>query len=77
MPNAAYAKDMKQYTSAEMAQKTGMVERTIRKAAAANDGIGRKVGRDWIFTDADIAKIKAVVGKPRKRTQPQPEAPTP
>jgi beta-lactamase class A len=60
-------KGMKQYTSAEMAQKTGLAERTIRKAAEANEGIGHKIGRDWVFTDADIAKIKAIVGKPRKR----------
>lgn len=58
--------DMKQYTSAEMAQLTGKAARTVRKAAEAG-GIGQKVGRDWVFTDADIAKIKRVVGAPRVR----------
>ena len=60
-----------------MAEKTGKAARTIRKAAELNQGIGKKVGRDWVLTDADIAKIKAVTGTARVRTRRAAPSPAP
>ncbi len=67
---------MRQYTSAQVAQATGRAERTIRQLAEAHEEIGTRLGRWWVFTDADIARIKAISkGRPRKRrAKPAPAA---
>ena len=73
IPIAVYLIDMKQYTCAEVAQLTGKAERTVRKAAETKGDIGRKFGAVWMFTDADIAKIKAIrMGAPRKPRKAKP-----
>ena len=58
----------KMYNSAELAELTGRKPVTIRKLAAEY-GLGQKVGRDWVFTDQDIEKIKQVprVVRPSKK----------
>lgn len=65
---------MTEYTTAQVAQMTGKAERSIRKAAQVNK-IGRKIGRDWLFGAADIAKIRAIKmgppkGKRKKKAEP-------
>ncbi len=80
---------MRQYTAAEVAKLTGRVDRTIRQLAEAN-GIGRKFGHVWVFTDADIAKFKAIYRGPKRKPRrgkavaytpsestPTPQEPTP
>lgn len=62
---------MKQYTSAEVAEIIGKAAVTVR-VAAARHGIGQKIGRDWVFTDEDVAKLDALhLGKPRGRNAPR------
>lgn len=66
---------MKTYTSNQVAELTGRTRRTVLQAAENHPGeIGRKHGRDWVFTDADIAKIRALrMGRPRtRRAAPSP-----
>lgn len=47
---------------------------TVRKAAR-DHGIGRKPGRDWLFTNADIESLQAVIrdhrGQPRGPRKPK------
>lgn len=67
---------MKQYTVAEAAAISFKAERTIRQLAATHN-IGRRFGRAWVFTDADIARLRAIGrGRPSKtrkrRAQPAP-----
>jgi len=59
---------MTTYTSNQVAELTGRTRRTVLQAAETHAEIGRKHGRDWVFTDADIARIKALrKGRPRTR----------
>lgn len=51
---------MKTYTSNQVAELTGRTRRTVLQAAKNHKEIGHKHGRDWVFTDADIALIKAM-----------------
>lgn len=68
---------MQQYTSAEMAQKIGKAAVTVR-VLAAKDGIGKKIGRDWVFTDEDVTRFKALrIGKPRGKPRARRAAPSP
>jgi hypothetical protein len=67
---------MKQYTSAEMAQKTDRSERTVRQLAEVH-GIGRKFGHVWVFAESDIAKFKAIhKGGPKGPRKPKTAAPS-
>jgi hypothetical protein len=79
LPIAAYYSGMTtQYTSAQVAQKTGKAERTIRQLAEAHDDIGARLGRWWVFTDADVVRIQAISkGRPRKPRRRQAPAPAP
>lgn len=45
------------YTADEVAEKLGLTGRTVRNRAAKNK-IGQKFGRDWMFTQSDIKKLK-------------------
>lgn len=72
-----YFKNMKTYTTREVAEKTGKTLQAISRYAQTHPGIGQKFGRDWIFTEEDVKKLEAVkMGPPikHKRT-PKPVAP--
>jgi hypothetical protein len=43
-------------TAAELA---GRSPGTVRQLARAR-GIGKRMGRDWVFTDADIERLRAI-----------------
>ena len=45
------------YTADEVAENLGLTARTVRNRAAKNK-IGQKFGRDWVFTQSDIEKLK-------------------
>ena len=64
---------MKQYTATQVGEIIGKASVTVRVVAARNGGIGQKIGRDWVFTDEDIAKLEALhIGKPRGRSAVKP-----
>jgi hypothetical protein len=45
------------YTTAEVAEDLGISMARLR-LIAARYGIGKKVGRDWLFTDADLEQLR-------------------
>lgn len=51
------------YEAAELMNKSHISVRTLVRRY----GYGRKVGRDWILTDDDIEKLKAIPGPGRPR----------
>lgn len=56
------------YTSQQIADMTARGQRAVQSLARKH-GIGRKVGRDWLFTQADldaIAAINPLGGRPNK-----------
>jgi hypothetical protein len=62
----------KLYTSAEVAKETRREPRTIRSLAERHQ-IGRKIGRDWVFTPAELERFREVDprgGKPRQDGKP-------
>jgi hypothetical protein len=57
------------HTTNETAQRLGIKPSRVRQLAAAMQ-VGRKVGRDWLFSDADIAVMQTretVRGRKRKQ----------
>jgi hypothetical protein len=44
------------YTAAEVAERTGRSPVTVRQLARTHN-IGRRLGRDWVFTAADIEAL--------------------
>jgi hypothetical protein len=56
----------KLYSTEEAAHTLGVVPQRVR-ALAAHRGVGMKVGRAWVFTAADILKLKpGRIGRPAK-----------
>ena len=59
------------YTLASVAATIGRSPETIRENAIRH-GIGSRFGRCWMFSQADIASLRAVVqsgpGRPKKET---------
>lgn len=49
----------KLYSTAEAAAATGKAVQTIRQLAKSHS-IGQRIGRDWVFTQDDIERLKAV-----------------
>jgi hypothetical protein len=47
------------YNSSQVAERTNRTTRTIQ-ALAKNRGIGQKIGRDWLFTEEDVAQIEGI-----------------
>lgn len=47
---------LRRFTSKEAADQLGISERAVRKHAERH-GIGEKHGRDWLFTEADLAQM--------------------
>ena len=63
---------MKLYDSTEAARLTGRERVTVNRLARVY-GIGIKKGRDWIFTDEDLERIRAINplgGKPPASGKP-------
>lgn len=61
------------YTAAQAAALLERSPITVRQLARTHH-IGRKLGRDWVFTEADIARLRTLPGpgKPRKAATPPP-----
>lgn len=54
--------DATTYTTADVAREIGCDPATIRRRAADSHGtIGRRHGRDWLFTAADLDRLRATV----------------
>ena len=55
------------YTTATAAAALGLTPRQVGHLAKLH-GLGRKLGRDWQFTPAEVAKLKRrpTVGRPKK-----------
>jgi hypothetical protein len=47
------------YDTKTAAELTGRSPGTVRQLARAR-GIGKRIGRDWVFTDADIERLRAI-----------------
>lgn len=62
------------YSASEAAIKAG-VSVALVKRLAAQRSIGRKWGRYWMFTDADVAAIKAREDLRQRNTTPGPKGP--
>lgn len=62
------------YTVTEVAAMLDKAAVTVRLAARTH-GIGVKAGRDYVFTDADIERLRAIIhdhsGQPRKPKKPR------
>lgn len=58
------------HTTATAAARLGIDPSRVRRLAHTH-GIGTKVGRDWLFTDADLAALQAhSTGKPGRPPKP-------
>jgi hypothetical protein len=59
------------YDTKTAAELTGRSPGTVRQLARAR-GIGKRMGRDWEFTDADIERLRAIPNPERliKRANP-------
>lgn len=66
---------MDAYTTEQVAQELGRTASAVRKMAERHAQIGRKVGRDWVFTRADIERLRRLRPGPKRkrRAQPQPQ----
>lgn len=56
------------HTTAQVAARLGLHAGHVRKMAA-KFGIGTRIGRDWLFTDADVRRLldrKTTPGRARK-----------
>jgi hypothetical protein len=56
------------YTAGETANRLGIKPSRVRQLAAAMH-LGRKLGRDWLFTDNDIEQLRQrnqQVGRPKQ-----------
>jgi hypothetical protein len=47
------------YNSTEAGKLTGRAAVTVRQLAKTHN-IGRLIGRDWVFTEDDIKRLKAI-----------------
>lgn len=47
------------YTSAEVGKLTGRQAQTVR-TLAQRKGIGRKIGRDWLFTESELRLLREI-----------------
>lgn len=67
-----YFDGMATYTSRQVAEMLGKSVQAISRYAQAHKGIGKKVGRDWIFSEADLRKLRAVErgGKRKRKAKP-------
>lgn len=54
-------------TTAEAARELGVSPQRVRHLAASR-GVGRRIGRDWVFTREDIEamRVRRPPGRPRK-----------
>lgn len=50
-------------TVLEISAKLGMRPRTIQRYCRSGI-VGRKIGRDWLLSDADVEKLRALAGRP-------------
>ena len=60
---------MKLLSTTEAAERLGVVPQLVRRLAAQGKLRGQKVGSDWVFSEREIARFKAlprVVGRPKK-----------
>ncbi len=60
----------KLYTLAEAAKKAPVQAVTLRKYCLAGK-IGRKMGRDWFVTEADLAAVRGISVKERRGGRPR------
>lgn len=51
------------YSVADAAQRLGMLARTVQRYCAAGL-VGRKLGRDWVLSEADLSVLSRFVGRP-------------
>ena len=61
---------MKLYTAAEAAEAIGTTDANVRRLAR-EQGIGRRHGRAWMFSEADLRRLakRPTMGRPRKGEQ--------
>lgn len=60
------------FTTAHVAELTGRLKKTVSQIAKER-GIGRKLGRDWLFTPEEVAEIQKIDrrgGRPRRDGSP-------
>ena len=55
------------HTIKDVAKLFERTETRIRQICLANENIGSKHGRDWLLTDADIERIRAIPDLRRKK----------
>jgi len=61
------------YTAQTAADTLGLSAASLRQYAARY-GVGTKMGRDWIFNDADIEVIRSRMGKRGRPKKPAADA---
>lgn len=63
------------HTTTDAANSLGVSTAWVRRLAQ-RDGIGRRVGRDWVFRESDVPRLRTAVEaargrRGRPRTQPK------
>lgn len=60
-------KQKRTYTAPEVARMLGKTTQAISRYAQNHPGIGQKYGRDWVFGEDDVEKLRAVkMGAPKR-----------
>ena len=60
------------YTTRQVAEEIGVNVQRVRKLAG-DLGIGRKVGRDWVFSGDDLEALRRRPDRRRKDSTPEPK----
>lgn len=63
------------YTTSQVAEMTGRSRISVQKLAERHAGLGQKIGRDRVFTLADVERIRSMPSRPGPK--PKPKAPKP
>lgn len=63
------------YTTSQVAEMTGRSRISVQKLAERHAGLGQKIGRDRLFTLADVERIKALPSRPGPKPKPKPPKP--
>ena len=63
------------YTTSQVAEMTGRSRISVQKLAERHAGLGQKIGRDRLFTLADVERIKALPSRPGPTPKPKPPKP--
>ena len=65
-------KEKNLYTTQQVAEMTGKTPQAVRAWALQHPGVGKMWADVWMFTDADVAALRAVRRGPKRKPKPTP-----